>query len=65
MNEAPGVDAKMLIENANILSEPLCYIFKKSMECGLVPNDCKKANVTANFKKGDKTLPCNYRPVKL
>jgi len=50
INEAPGVDGivhKMLIENAYILYEPLFYVFKKSMESGLVPSDWKNANVTA------------------
>jgi len=68
INKAPGVDGivpRLLVENADILSEPLLYIYRKSIECGRVPCDWKKANVTAIFKKGDKTSPCNYRPVSL
>ena len=30
-----------------------------------MPKDWKKANATAIFKKGDKALPCNYKPVSL
>jgi len=68
INKAPGVDGiipRILVENADILSEPLLYIHRKSIECGRVPSDWKKANVTAIFKKGDKTSPCNYKPVSL
>jgi len=54
---------RILVENSHVLSERLLYIFKKYIECGRVPSDWKKANVTAIFKKGDKTSPCNYRPV--
>jgi len=81
INKAPGVDGivpRILVENADILSEPLyvyiylyiyiytmyIHIYRKSIECGRVSCDWKKANVTAIFKKGDKTSPC-YRPVSL
>jgi hypothetical protein len=68
INKVPGEDRifpRILVENADILNLPLLYIYKKSMESGRVPNDWKKANVTAIFKKGDESSPCNYRPVSL
>ena len=40
-------------------------MYKKSKESGSVPKDWKKANVTAIFKKGEKSSPCHYRPVSL
>ncbi|MGE5822757.1 MAG: reverse transcriptase domain-containing protein [Nitrososphaerota archaeon] len=68
LNKAPGVDKivpRLLVENADVLCVPLKFIFEKSLESGIVPADWKKANVTAIYKKGDKCLPCNYRPVSL
>ena len=61
VNKAPGVDGivpRILMENADILSLPLLYI----LESSVVPSDWKKANVTAVFKKGDKSSSSNYRP---
>ncbi|MGE5822000.1 MAG: RNA-directed DNA polymerase [Nitrososphaerota archaeon] len=68
INKAPGVDGivpRILVENADILSIPLLDIYRESLKSGTVPSDWKRANVTAIFKKGDKSLPSNYRPVSL
>jgi len=57
-NKVPGVDGigpRILVGNSDVLSEPLLNIFKKSIECGGVPSDWNKANVTANLINGDKT----------
>ena len=43
----------------------LCAIYQQSYNTGQVPLDWQQANVTAVFKKGDKTNPANYRPVSL
>ena len=43
----------------------LCAIYQQSYSTGQVPLDWQQANVTAVFKKGDKTNPANYRPVSL
>ena len=68
INKAPGADGivpRLLVENAVELSEPLLYIYKKSITSGIVPKDWKKAYVTAIFKKGNKSRSCNYRPISL
>lgn len=67
-NKAIGPDkipALILKEYSVELSVPLAIIFNKSLEEGNIPSDWKKADVTAIFKKGDKSNPGNYRPVSL
>ena len=58
----PGIVLKTLAEEISI---PLTKIFNKSISEGTVPDKWKVAEVSAIYKKGDKTDPGNYRPVSL
>lgn len=67
-DKSPGHDGlhpKVLHETREAICQPLCDIFNKSISEGEVPSDWRKAVVTPIFKKGDKQLPGNYRPVSL
>jgi hypothetical protein len=62
--KSPGPD-KALYELANVIDKPLFIIFKKSFDTGIVPENWNVAIITALFKKRDKKLASNYRPVSL
>ena len=68
LNKVAGMDAihtntlKALSEG---MSLPLCMIFKKSLDEGVVLLDWRAANVVPLYKKGANNLPSNYRPVSL
>lgn len=67
-NKAPGPDelySRELKELKEVIRYPIKTILMESLETGVVPNDFKIANVTPIFKKGDKTIPANYRPISL
>ena len=56
---------KLLRELSEVIDEPLIFLFKKNVDEGVLPQSWKNANVTAIFKKGDKSKPGNYRPISL
>ena len=67
-NKAKGPDKispRILKELSKELAKPLCVLFNKTLETGMLPKDWKTAEVKALFKKGNKNEAGNYRPVSL
>ena len=60
-----GIPNLVLKNCAEHIAPPLAEIFQLSISSGNLPKDWKKANVSCVFKKGDKHLASNYRPVSL
>ena len=68
VNKSPGPDQihpRVLNEISNEICKPLQIIFQKSINTKTLPDEWKHAQVTAIFKKGNKTKAQNYRPVSL
>ena len=66
--KASGTDKishKMLKISPEKIAIPLQIIFNKSLRQCKYPSSWKNAHVIAIFKKGDTSLPSNYRPISL
>jgi hypothetical protein len=55
----------MLKSTIHAISRPLCMLFNKSLLEKSFPNYWKEAHVLSLFKKDDRSIPSNYRPVSL
>ena len=67
-SKAAGPDnlsPRVLRELSDVLADPLARLFRKSLASGQVPVGWKHASVTPVFKKGQKYLCSNYRPISL
>ena len=60
-----GIHPRILKECADQLAEPLCKIFRLSVDTGIVSKSWKCATVTPIFKSKDRSLPENYRPISI
>ena len=68
IDKSPGPDElhpRVPKEISSSITKPLYHIFKQSLDKGKLPSDWKTAIVSAIFKKGNKSLASNYRPVSL
>ena len=57
----PLILKELRVELAHIIK----VIFERSLETGKLPADWCKAHVTPIYKKGEKSLASNYRPISL
>ena len=68
VHKSPGPDGlhpRFMQELSTELCKPLAMIFEKSIETAKLPKQWKVARVSAIFKKGNKKLASNYRPVSI
>ena len=54
---------KLLKEIKHEIVEPLTYVINQSLACGIFPDHLKIANITPIYKKGNKSVIDNYRPI--
>ena len=59
------INPRLLREAAVELCGPLSQFFNKLIQEETFPLDYKKSNVVPIHKKGDRSLPNNYRPISL
>ena len=68
VNKVSGPDnipARILKECATSAAPVIQKIYQESVSSGILPQDWLNASVSPIFRKGDRSLPSNYRPVLL
>ena len=55
----------ILKEYAMLIAPILKVIYTQSYQTGYLPSDWLTANIVPVYKKGDKSIPANYRPISL
>ncbi len=68
VNKANGPDEishRMLKETSRTICIPLSILFNRSIQENIYPDCWKLANVMPLFKKNEKDIPSNYRPISL
>lgn len=68
VNKASGPDMisnRMLKYTSTSLSKPLSILYNRSIKERIFPEPWKHSQVVPIYKKGERTIPANYRPVSL
>ena len=56
---------RVLKELASELGPVVAHLFQQLIDSGEIPKEWSLANICPLFKKADRSLACNYRPVSL
>ena len=56
---------RVLKELATELGPIFAHLFQQSIDSGDIPKEWTLANISPFFKKGNRSLVCNYRPISL
>ena len=68
ISKSPGPDeigARLLVELSKSICHPIRTLFETSIKTASIPNDWKEGNISDIYKKGNKSLLCNYRPISI
>ena len=68
LNSAPGPDkipARLLKECKNQIAPALVILWRLSLDSGQIPADLLTQTIIPIYKKENKSLPSNYRPISL
>jgi hypothetical protein len=68
INKSPGIDGihpRVLKELDEVIVDPITIIYSRSLEASELPSQWKEAEITPIYKKDERYLPKNYRPVSL
>lgn len=60
-----GFSINFIKKIKNVIIEPLTSIFNQTIRSGIFPDSLKMARVLPVYKKGDKCLLDNYRPISI
>ena len=60
-----GISSRLLKASKTVVCKPLTLIINQTLTSGIFPDTLKIAKIILLFKKGDKTLLENYRPISI
>ena len=60
-----GLGPRFHKTSAAVIAPSIAILINKSIDTGIFPSLLKQAKVFPIFKGGDKSDPCNYRPISI